>query len=131
MLQSEKQTPERELSTSSLLRHALNEAKLLARAEVMHAKLELRAELKAATRAGIGLGAAGTLSLVGLTLLFATLALALPMASWAGMLIVALGVLLVAGLAGLWGYKKLPKQPLARTRARLLDDVTLAKEHLQ
>ncbi len=131
MPQTESQIPERALPTSDLLRHALSEAKLLARAEVMHAKLELRAELKAATRAGIGLGVAGTLGLVGLTLLFATLALALPVSGWLGMLLVGLFVLAVAGAAGLYGYKKLPKEPMARTRARLLDDVTLAKEHLQ
>jgi hypothetical protein len=129
VLQTER--PERDLKTTDLLRHALAEVKLLARAEIAHARLELRQELKAATRAGIALGAAATLGLVGLTMLFVTLALALPMAAWAGALAVALGALLLAAVAGLVGYRKLPRQPLSRTRARLLDDVTLAREHLQ
>lgn len=129
MLQTDR--PERERSTSDLIRHALEEAKLLARAEVMHAKLELRGELKAASRAGMALGAAATLGMVGLTLIFATIALALPLAGWLGMLIVSVVVLIGAAVAGLVGFKKLPKQPLARTRARLLDDVTMAREHLQ
>ncbi len=130
MLQQSEQ-PERDLPTTDLVRHALAEAKLLARAEVMHARLELKQELKAATRAGIALGVGAVLGLIGAALLFVTVALALPVAGWLGALLVGGVLLLVAGVAALWGYKKLPKQPMARTRARLLDDLTMTREHLQ
>src|SRR4051794_27880239 len=45
------------LSTSELIRHALSETRLLVKAEVMHAKKELKQELQAAKTAGIFLGA--------------------------------------------------------------------------
>ncbi len=122
--------PERELSTSELVRHALEEAKLLARAEVAHARLELQAELREARNAGIALGVAATLGLCGLTLLFVALAAALPMETWGAALIVGLGLLTFAGIAAAIGLRRLPKKPLERTRARLFDDLQFTRERL-
>ena len=77
------QTTEQEqlhgLSTADLVRHALEEARLLAKAEVLHAKEELKQELGAAKTAGILLGACATLALTALSVLFVALALALPL----------------------------------------------------
>src|SRR4051812_41419733 len=67
------------LSTPDLVRHALEEAKLYAKAEVLHAKRELQDELKAAKIAGAMFGVAAVLALCGLSVLFVSLALALPM----------------------------------------------------
>ena len=72
------------LSTAELVRHAIEEAKLLARAEVLHAKKELQEEIKAARTAGILLGAGAVLALVGLCALFIAAGLALPVAEWLG-----------------------------------------------
>ena len=48
----------RNMSTVDLVRHAMTEMKLLIRAEALHARTELRQELKEARNAGILLGAA-------------------------------------------------------------------------
>lgn len=120
--------PEADLSTADLIRHAVNEAKLLARAEVTHAKMELKQELHAARNAGIALGAALVLALTGVALLFVALALALPIGEGLAALLVGVVLLGIAAIAGLAGAKKLPKQPMYRTRDRLLSDVTLTKE---
>ncbi|MGA9524450.1 MAG: phage holin family protein [Myxococcaceae bacterium] len=122
--------PERDLSTSELIRHALEEAKLLARAEVSHARLELREELRGARNAGIALGVAATLGLCGLSLLFVAVAAAFPMELWGATLIVAGVVLTIAGIAAAIGARRLPKKPLERTRTRLLDDLQVTRERL-
>ncbi len=122
--------PERELSTSELIRHALDEARLLARAEVAHARLELREELRAARAAGIALGVAATLGLCGLALLFVALAAALPLELWGAASIVALVLFAIAGIAAAIGARRFPKRPLERTRSRLLDDLQVTRERL-
>ncbi|HZH04780.1 MAG TPA: phage holin family protein [Myxococcaceae bacterium] len=115
------------LSTADLIRQALDEAKLLARAEVLHAKQELKDELKAAKRAGIFAGAGVTLAMVGVVLLFVALALALPGADALGTLLVGLVLLAVAGLLAFLAFKSAPKKPLPRTQQRLKQDVQIAR----
>ncbi len=119
------------LSTAELIRHALAETRLLVRAEVMHAKKELREELKAARTAGILLGAGAVLALTSLAVLFVALGLALPMAQALGVLVV--GVVLLAIAAGLLfvGGKRVPKKPLPHTQERLKTDYQLTRETLQ
>lgn len=119
------------LSTAELVRHALDEARLLARAEVLHAKKELREELKAARTAGLLLGAGGVLGLMGLAALFVMVGLALPVAQWLGVLLVGVFLLLLAGGLALAGYKRLPKKPLPHTQERLKTDLTRTRETLQ
>jgi hypothetical protein len=119
------------LSTAELVRHALDEARLLARAEVLHAKKELAEELKAARTAGILLGAGGVLGLMGLAALFVMVGLALPVAQWLGVLLVGVFLLLVAGGLALAGSKRLPKKPLPHTQERLKTDLTRTRETLQ
>ncbi|QSQ12519.1 phage holin family protein [Myxococcus landrumensis] len=119
------------LSTAELVRHALAETRLLVRAEVLHAKKELRDELKMARTAGILLGAGGVLVLVSISVLFVALGLALPMGAALGVLLV--GVVLLAVAAGLLmvGVKRLPKKPMLHTQERLKLDYHLTRETLQ
>ncbi len=120
----------RAMSTSQVVRTALEEARLLVKAEVMHAKAELRDELKKARTSGILFGAALPLALSGVTLLFVALALALPLAEPLAAVIVGVGLLLVAGALAFLGAKKVPKKPLQHTQARLKEDYTLTREQL-
>jgi hypothetical protein len=119
------------LTTAELIRHAFAEAKLLVKAEVLHAKKELREELKAARTGGILLGAAITLVLCGLAALFVAVGLALPLSNWLGVLLVGVGILAIAGGLAWFGVKKLPKKPLPHTQERLKADFDLARETLQ
>ncbi len=119
------------LSTAELVRHALAEAKLLVKAELLHAKKELREEVKAARTSGILLGVALTLSLCGLAALFVAVGLALPLSAWLGVLLAGVFVLLVAGGLAWAGVKRLPKKPLPHTQERLKTDFDLARETLQ
>lgn len=119
------------LSTAELIRHAIEEARLLARAEVLHAKKELQGELKAARTAGILLGAGAVLGLVALTALFVAVGLVLPVAEWLGVLLVGVALLLLAGGMAFAGVKRLPKKPLPHTQERLKEDITRTRETLQ
>ena len=125
---AEGRVPERDLSTAELFRHAIDEAKLLARAEVEHAKLEMKAELREAMTAGIALGVGAVLALVGLTLLFVAIVVALPIPEWGSALIVAAGVFVIAAIAAAIGMRRLPKKPMDRTKRRLMSDVQLTRE---
>ncbi|ATB29176.1 phage holin family protein [Melittangium boletus] len=119
------------LSTAELVRHAIEEARLLARAEVLHAKKELKEEITAAKSAGILLGAGAVLALVGLSALLVAAGLALPLAQWLGVLLVGAFLLLVSGGLAWAGNKRLPKQPLPHTQERLKADLVRTKETLQ
>lgn len=119
------------LTTAELIRHAFAEARLLVKAEVLHAKKELREEVKAARTGGILLGAAGVLALCGVAALFVALGLVLPVAAPLGVLLVGVAILLIAGGLGFAGVKKLPKKPLNHTQERLKADFGLARETLQ
>jgi Flp pilus assembly protein TadB len=119
------------LNTAELIRHAFAEAKLLVKAEVLHAKKELREEIKAARTSGILIGAAITLVLCGLAALFVAIGLALPLSAWLGVLLVGVAVLLIAGGLAYFGVKKLPRKPLPHTQERLKADFELARETLQ
>lgn len=119
------------LSTAELVRHAIEEARLLARAEVLHAKKELKEEVKAARSAGIFLGAGAVLGLVGLSALLVAVGLVLPVAQWLGVLLVGIVLVAVAGGLVFAGTRRLPTQPLSHTQARLKTDVLRTRETLQ
>ncbi|MBU8897991.1 phage holin family protein [Corallococcus sp. H22C18031201] len=119
------------LSTTELIRHALAETRLLVKAEVLHAKKELREEVSAARTAGILLGAGAVLALASLAVLFVALGLALPMSSAVGVLLVGVLLVLVAGLLLFLGVQRLPKKPLPHTQERLRADYALTRETLQ
>ncbi|WP_047863221.1 phage holin family protein [Archangium gephyra] len=119
------------LSTAELIRHAIEEARLLARAEVLHAKKELRQELKAARTSGILLGAGGVLGLMALAALLVALGLALPLGETLGVLLVGVFLLVVSGGLAFAGVKRLPKKPLSHTQERLKTDLARTRETLQ
>lgn len=121
----------RSLSTPDLVRQVLDEARLLVRAEVLVVRAEFEQEL-ARTKVAAALAGAGVaLALSGLALLFVALAAALPLAPWLGALLVGVGLLLVAGVLGYFAYRRAPTQPMARTQARLKQDLALTRETLQ
>lgn len=121
----------RNMSTPELVRHAMTEMKLLVRAEVMHARTELKQELRETRNAGILLGAALFLAPAGLAIALMAIVFALPILQWAEALVLGIVVLAIAGLLVFLAVKKLPKQPLARTRDRLKLDWMLTREELQ
>lgn len=121
----------RNMSTVELVRHAMTEMKLLVRAEVLHARTELKEELREARTAGILLGGALFLAPAGLAVALMAIVLALPEPRWLPALVLGIVVLAVAGLLAVLAMKKLPKHPLARTRDRLKLDWMLTREELQ
>jgi uncharacterized membrane protein YqjE len=118
-----------ETSTADLVREALDEAKELVRIEVQLARDEVKEEIlqtkKAAIAFGIAAGA-GVLLLCALTIavVFALGGTAVAALGVAGVLVV------LAVASALFGYTKLPKSPLGRTRNRLQTDVSQLKEHI-
>lgn len=118
----------RHMSTAELVKHAVEEARLLAKAEILHAKNELREEIADAKRSGIFMGAAMVLALCGISALFVALGLALPLAAGLGVAIVGVVQLIVAGILGFTGFKKLPKKPLNKTLDRLKTDIEVTRE---
>jgi len=122
--------PERDLSTGELIRRAVEESRLLVKAEILHAKEEVREEISAALTSGVLLGVAVALALTGLSVLFVMIALALPLPEVAGCAIVGCLLLVISGACALLGYQRAPKRPLERTRSSLKADLTLAREHL-
>jgi len=121
----------RNMSTVELVRHAMTEMKLLIRAEALHARTELRQELKEARNAGILLGAALFLAPAGLAVSLMAIVLALPDRQWIWALVLGVVVLAFAALLVFLAVSKLPKHPLARTRDRLKLDWMLTREELQ
>lgn len=119
------------LSTAELIRHALTESRLLVRAELLHAKKELREELKAAKTAGIFLGAGTVLLFMALACLFVAAGLALPLGEPWDVLVMGVALLAISGLLLFLGIKRLPKKPLPRTQERLKMDFQLTRETLQ
>ena len=121
----------RNMSTIELVRHAVTEMKLLVRVEMLHARTELREELKEARNAGILIGVATFLAPAGLAVALMAIVLGLPSEPWTSALVLGLVVLVLAGLLVLLAVKRLPKSPLARTRDRLKLDWLLTREELQ
>lgn len=124
-------SPEKSLSTNELVRRAMTEARLLAKAELLHAKVELAHEVKAARLSGVFLGGAAALLLMGLTLLLAAGADALALPFWAGALLVGGLVLVLAAVCAAVGWVKLPKKPMRHTLERLSMDLDELKQHLE
>ena len=122
--------PEGSLSPNELFRRAVSEARLLAQAELLHAKLELRQEVRAARVSGVCLGGAAALALVALAMLFVAGAAALELPLWASALLGAGAALVLAAALGAIGWAKLPKKPMRHTLGRLNVDLEGLREQL-
>jgi len=120
----------RSMPTSELVRLALEEARLLARAEVLHAKQELKSELRSATASGILIGTGGAAVLCAISVLLVALALLFHLPEPLAVALVGAVVLVVGVGAALAGVRKLPRQPLPKTQERLKRDVAIARERL-
>jgi hypothetical protein len=121
----------RAMSTADLFRHALEETRLLARAEVLHARQEVRDELRSVKTAGIALGATAVLALCGIALMLVAAALAIPLQEPISALIVGGACLLAALGGGLFALRKVPKKLLKETQGRVRQDVAMVREELQ
>lgn len=122
--------PEGNLSPNELFRRAVSEARLLAKAELLHAKLELRQEVRAARVSAVCLGGGAVLALVCLAMLFVAGAAALELPLWASALLGAgVALVLAAALAAI-GWAKLPKKPMRHTLRRLTMDYEEMREQL-
>lgn len=118
----------RRMPTADLVRHAVDEARLLVKAEVLNAKRELKEEIAVAKKSGIFLGAAMVLALCGLSALFVALGIALPGAPGWGVAIIGVLQLVIAGTLGYLGVKKLPKKPMEKTIDRIKTDIAVTRE---
>ncbi|PTL79748.1 phage holin family protein [Vitiosangium sp. GDMCC 1.1324] len=123
--------PEKDLSTNELFRRALSEARLLAKAELLHAKVELAQEVRSARFSGVFLGAGAALALVALSMLFVAGAAALALPLWAGALVGAGVALVLAAALGAIGWAKLPKKPMRHTLERVSMDLDELRHHLE
>jgi hypothetical protein len=116
-------------SSAELVREAMEEARELIRLEVALARDEVKREAAATKNAGIAFGIGGALLLVGVTLLFVALALAIfpgPVPS----LVLGLVLSTAAVLAGALGMKLVPRKPLGETRRRIEQDVERVRERV-
>ncbi|HVV48809.1 MAG TPA: phage holin family protein [Polyangia bacterium] len=120
------------LGTGALVKEIAARVELLARKQVELAKTELRADLRSEARlaGGLGIAALGALTTLNLLLVTVALALSLAMPAWVGGLIVSGATLAVAAVVGLVGWRQRVRDPLARTRRTLKDDVKWARERL-
>lgn len=118
----------RTMSTPELVRQAISELKLLARAEILYAREELKQDLRRAKVAGILIGVALTLSLCGFALIFVAVALALPLPEPGASLLVAAVLIGSSAACAVLGYRRLPTKPLQNTQRRLKEDLVLTRE---
>jgi uncharacterized membrane protein YqjE len=109
----------RALRTRDLMGHAVTEAKLVARAELLHARAELKDELSNVKWVALFAAPALVLLLCALAVLFVLVALALPLPPVAALAIV-FGVLVIAaGVLGFLAKARLPNKPMRHTVERL------------
>ncbi len=118
------------IRTTELLKQAVVELKMLAKAELLHARLELKEELLRARSSGVLLGCCVGLLICGVSVAFVGLALVLPIAEPAAAFIVAGLLLGVAVVCAIAGYRGLPKRPMQKTQERIKEDLALAREQL-
>jgi putative superfamily III holin-X len=117
------------LSTTELVREALEETKELVRLEIKLAREEVRDDVVQLKTAAILLGIASVLGILTL----ASLVVALVLGLGGGVLealLVAAALALICGILVAVAYRSIPKVPLERTRSRLKTNVNQLKEHI-
>jgi hypothetical protein len=119
------------MSSSDLVKELTANAQLLLQRQARLARLEAKLELQNGKKTAGLLGFAGMAAYAGVILALVGGALGLGDALggrfWLGALIEAAVLLTIALVPGLLGYKRLPKNPLSRTRAELSKELTWAK----
>lgn len=108
-------------STADLVKGIAEDASTLVRQQLLLARQELTEGATTAAKAGAVLGAAGVVGLFGLGFLLTTIAWALVdagLARWAGFGIVALVLLIVAGVLALIGQRRMKQAKLSPDRAQ-------------
>lgn len=128
-------TPLEQQSTIGLVRSIATDGSTLVRKEIELARQELTEAIKARVVGAIALGAAAVFGLILVIFLGAAAAAALDLvfARWLSRLIVAGGFLLMAGIATMFGLRKMKKPPIApeETKRTVKEDVEWAKRQLK
>lgn len=118
----------RGLRTRDLVGQAVTEAKLVARAEILHARAELKDELGNVKWVAIFAAPALVFLLCALAVLFVLVAFALPLPPVAALAIV-FGVLVIAaGVLAFLAKARLPKKPMGHTLERLSQYLELRED---
>ena len=120
------------LSTPTLIGEILREGKRLVEKEVALARQEIKADIRSelAMVRWLGVAVGAAVGAVVLLLVAAAFALTSLMAGWIASLAIAGALFLVAAVAGLIGWKKRVRSPLASTRKTLKEDVEWAKNRV-
>jgi Flp pilus assembly protein TadB len=120
------------LGTSALVKRLVTQVESLAKKEIQLARTELRADLHQEARAAGGLGIAAVVGLITVALLLVTviLALALVLPAWGAGLIVSGATLIVTVVLALVSWTRRVRDPLARTRQSLKENVKWTRERL-
>lgn len=118
------------LGTSALVRRLVTQVETLAKKEIELARTELRADLHREARTAGGLGIAAVVGIITVALFLVTviLALALVLPAWAAGLIVSGATLAVAVVLALVSWTRRVRDPLARTRQSLKENVKWTRE---
>ena len=108
----------------ALLRAVGSQLAQLVQDEVELARAELISDARSGRRTLVALALATVAALVGFTLLFVALVLALGtvMPGWAAALMVAVGVSAGGAVVGIVGWRGRPRAPLSLTRRSLRED---------
>jgi hypothetical protein len=119
--------PDPKEPTLQLIRDALDEGRELVRLEIALAREEVTAELRQARANAVVFAGAAVGSIAAITMFMVATALAFAM-PWLAALIIAIVLLTIGGVLGLFAYKALPMKPLAQTQARIEADLAKLKE---
>ena len=125
--------PEAEdLSTRKLVGEISSKVYLLARKEVDLAKAELQEDLRSQLTMVKALATAAVAGIAGLSVLLVAVVLGLAgvMPGWLAALLVGGVVLVLAAVAGAYGWSRRLRNPLDATRRTLREDLQWAKERV-
>ena len=122
-----------EPSTGELLRGLADDATTLVRQEVLLARQEMTEGLVSGVRAGSLLVVAGVLVLYGIGFLLASAARSIYGPAWLGPLIVGGALVLVAGILGFLGGRRLARSKVtpAQARAELRETANELREEIR
>jgi hypothetical protein len=119
------------MSSADLVKELTANAQHLEQRQIKMATVEAKEELKKGKTMASLYGVAGACAYAGLILALVAAALGIGAALdgrwWAGALIVAGGLFVIAAVTGLIGYRRRVRDPMSRTRAELSKEIAWAK----